>query len=91
LLRYVPHRDHNRRRARGAALAAEAPAPRGPLETLRYAIEACDADQLVEILGRETLAAPAIAAYERYAENERKRVIMLRQGGRIIRRSDRQG
>jgi hypothetical protein len=42
------------------------------------------------ILGRETLAASAIAAYERYVENDRKRMIMLRQGGRVIRRSDRE-
>src|SRR5262245_17194131 len=71
-------------------LAAAAPPSRGTLETLRYTVEAYEADQLVEILGRETLAAPAIAAYERYVENDRKRVIMLRQGGRIIRRSDRE-
>src|SRR5690349_3376902 len=71
-------------------LPSEAPPPSGPIETLRYSIEAYEADQLVEVLGRETLAAPAIAAYQRYADNDRKRVIMLRQGGRIIRRSDRE-
>jgi hypothetical protein len=71
-------------------LPSEAPPPSGPIETLRYSIEAYEADKLVEVLGRETLAAPAIAAYERYAENDRKRLIMLRQGGRIVRRSDRE-
>jgi hypothetical protein len=53
-------------------------------------MEVYKADKLVEVLGRETLAAPAIASYDRYAENDRKRVIMVRQGGRIIRRSDRE-
>jgi hypothetical protein len=69
-------------------LASEAPAPSGPIETLGYSIEAYEADKLVKTLERETLAAPAIAAYERYAENDRKRLIMLRQGGRVMRRSD---
>ena len=37
---------------------------------------------------RHALASPpAIAAYERYAENNRKRLIMLRKGGRVIRRA----
>jgi hypothetical protein len=71
-------------------LASEPAPPSGPTETLRYTIEAYEADKLVETLGRETLAAPAIAAYKRYAENDRKRLIMLRQGGRVIRRSDRE-
>jgi hypothetical protein len=30
------------------------------------------------------------AAYERYAENDRKLLIMLQQGGRMIRGSDRE-
>jgi hypothetical protein len=71
-------------------LASEAPTPSGPIETPRYSIGAYEDDKLAEILRRETLAAPAIAAYKSYAENDRKRLILLRQGGRIIRRSDRE-
>jgi hypothetical protein len=40
-------------------LPTEAPPPSGPIETLRYSIEAYEADKLVETLGGETLAAPA--------------------------------
>jgi hypothetical protein len=43
-------------------LAAVAPPPGGPLENLRYTIEAYEGDKLVAVLVRETLAAPAIAA-----------------------------
>jgi hypothetical protein len=41
---------------------------------LRYSIEAYEAGQLVETLGRETLGAPTIA-YERCVENDCKRLM----------------
>src|SRR5262245_11230653 len=54
---------HERRAQREADEAA--PKPRRPLESLRYSIEtwATGGNELLEVLGRETLATPATAAY----------------------------
>jgi hypothetical protein len=65
--------------------------PRGPIENLRYVIETWDAggNNLLEILGRDALVTPATAAYRAYVNHYPERLIMVRQGGQVIRRSDR--
>jgi hypothetical protein len=65
--------------------------PRGPIENLRYVIETWDAsgNNLLEILGRDALVTPATAAYQAYVDHYPERLIMIRQGGQVIRRSDR--
>jgi hypothetical protein len=70
---------------------AEATQPRGPIENLRYTIEtwSTEGKGLLEILGRDALITPATAAYQSYVEHYPERLIMVRQGGQVIRRSDR--
>jgi hypothetical protein len=47
-------------------------------------------NDLLEILGRDALMTPATAAYRAYTQHHPERVIMVREGGRILRRSDRE-
>jgi hypothetical protein len=65
--------------------------PRGPIENLRYTIETWspDGEGPLEILGRDALVTPATAAYSAYVEHYPERLIMVRQGGQVIRYSDR--
>ena len=79
--------DRELRRAEAEALHK----PRGPFENLRCVIETWDAggSNLLEILGRDALVSPATAAYQAYVDHYPERLIMVRQGGQIIRRSDR--
>jgi hypothetical protein len=65
--------------------------PRGPIQNLRYTIETWNdyGNDLLEIVGRDSLVTPATAAYRAYVEHYSTRLIMLRQGGQVIRRSDR--
>jgi hypothetical protein len=78
--------DREQRRAEAEA----AHKPRGPLENLGYVIETwCVDGDVLEILGRNALITPATAAYQAYVEHYPKRLIMVRESGRIIRRSDR--
>jgi hypothetical protein len=81
--------EADRERLRLEAEAASK--PREPIENLRYTIESWSAggDGLLEILGRVALVTPATVAYRAYLEHYPERLIMVRQGGQVIRRSDR--
>src|SRR4029077_11746139 len=72
------------------AEAEAAHKPREPIENLRYTIETWSAGgNVLEVLGRDALVTPATAAYQAYVDHYPERLIIVRQGGQIIRRSDR--
>jgi hypothetical protein len=71
-----------------AAREAASVKPSGPIETLRYEIGAYEGNELAEVLGRESLVTPATAAFDIYVQNFPTRHIIMRDRGRVIRRSD---
>jgi hypothetical protein len=78
-------------RERRCAESEAAHKPRGPIDNLRYTIEtwSTGGNELLEILGRNALMTPATAAYRAYVQHYPERLIMVRDGGRTLRRSDR--
>jgi hypothetical protein len=61
----------------------------GPRETLRYSIDVYESENLVEVLGRVAELDIAHAAFEAAVRNHPGKIILLRQGASVHRRSDR--
>jgi hypothetical protein len=63
--------------------------PRPTVENLRYSIDVYDANgNLIEVLGRLADLEPARAAFKACCAKDPDKHIFLRQGARVIRRSD---
>jgi hypothetical protein len=62
---------------------------RGPRENLRYTIDVYESGNLVEVLGRVAELDMAHAAFEAAARKHSAKVILLRQGASVHRRTDR--